>query len=142
MAQVLADPPISTRPPQTLRRSLGGTLLYGLGFAILVWSYEGADIRPMALIADSGNMAIFAKEFFPPDFAQWRSYVSEVLITLQIAIWGTFLAVIFAVPLGLMAAENIAPLWLRQPVRRLMDAFRAINEMVFAMLFVVAVGLG
>jgi phosphonate transport system permease protein len=30
----------------------------------------------------------------------------------------------------------------RQPIRRLMDALRAINEMVFAMLFVVAVGLG
>ncbi len=41
-----------------------------------------------------------------------------------------------------MAAENLSPLWLRQPVRRLMDALRAINEMVFAMLFVVAVGLG
>ena len=41
-----------------------------------------------------------------------------------------------------MAAENLSPIWLRQPVRRLMDALRAINEMVFAMLFVVAVGLG
>jgi phosphonate transport system permease protein len=50
--------------------------------------------------------------------------------------------VLFAIPLGLMSAENIAPLWVRQPVRRLMDALRAINEMVFAMLFVVSVGLG
>jgi phosphonate transport system permease protein len=32
--------------------------------------------------------------------------------------------------------------WISQPVRRLMDACRAINEMVFAMLFIVAVGLG
>ena len=41
-----------------------------------------------------------------------------------------------------MAARASVAVWLRQPVRRLMDAFRAINEMVFAMLFVVAVGLG
>jgi phosphonate transport system permease protein len=34
------------------------------------------------------------------------------------------------------------PWWVYQPVRRLLDSFRAINEMVFAMLFVVAVGLG
>ena len=34
------------------------------------------------------------------------------------------------------------PWWVYQPVRRLMDAFRAINELVFAVLFVVAVGLG
>jgi phosphonate transport system permease protein len=142
MAQSLSDTAMSTRPPHGLRRSLGSVLLYGLGFAILAWSYQGADIRPMALFNDAGNMATFAAEFFPPDFAQWRSYVTEILITLQIAIWGTFLAIIFAIPFGLMAAENVSPLWLRQPVRRLMDAFRAINEMVFAMLFVVAVGLG
>lgn len=143
MVQTLAaDPATATRPPRALRRSLGSVTLYGLAFAVLAWSYNGADIRPMALINDAGNMATFAKEFFPPDFAQWRSYVSEILITLQIAVWGTFLAIVFAIPFGLMAAENISPLWLRQPVRRLMDAFRAINEMVFAMLFVVAVGLG
>lgn len=41
-----------------------------------------------------------------------------------------------------MSAENIVPWWIYQPMRRLMDACRAINEMVFAMLFVVAVGLG
>jgi phosphonate transport system permease protein len=117
-------------------------LLYGLGLAILAWSYRGADIRPLALFADSGNMSQFAAEFFPPDFSQWRYYLEEILITLQIAIWGTFLAIIFAIPFGLMAAENVSPIWLRQPVRRLMDALRAINELVFALLFVAAVGLG
>jgi phosphonate transport system permease protein len=143
MAQAFAtDPTTPTRPPRGLRSSLGNVLLYGLGFAILAWSYHGADIRPLALIEDAGNMAIFAAEFFPPDFAQWRSYISEILITLQIAIWGTVLAIVFAIPFGLMAAENLSPFWLRQPVRRVMDSFRAINEMVFAMLFVVAVGLG
>ena len=99
-------------------------------------------MRPLDLLRDSGNMAVFAEGFFPPDFADWKIYVGEMLITLQIAVWGTALAVICAVPLGLLAASNIAPWWVRQPVRRLMDAARAINEMVFAMLFVVAVGLG
>jgi phosphonate transport system permease protein len=87
-------------------------------------------------------MATLGAEFFPPDFSHWRFYLDEIVKTLQIAVWGTFLAIIFAVPFGLMAAENLSPIWLRQPVRRLMDALRAINEMVFAMLFVVAVGLG
>jgi phosphonate transport system permease protein len=131
-----------TYPPKSLRTSLVTMLLYGLGLAILAWSYRGADIRPLALFADSGNMSQFAAEFFPPDFSQWRYYLDEILITLQIAIWGTFLAIIFAIPFGLMAAENVSPIWLRQPVRRLMDALRAINELVFALLFVAAVGLG
>src|SRR5699024_12848150 len=63
-------------------------------------------------------------------------------VTLQIAVWGTALAVVLSIPFGLMSAENLVPWWVYQPVRRLMDACRAINEMVFAMLFVVAVGLG
>jgi phosphonate transport system permease protein len=84
----------------------------------------------------------YAAEFFPPDFRQWRMYVEEMVITLQIALWGTALAVVTAVPLALLASSNIVPWWVYQPVRRLMDSFRAINEMVFAMLFVVAVGLG
>jgi phosphonate transport system permease protein len=69
-------------------------------------------------------------------------YLDEMVITLQIALLGTALAVLTAVPLALLASSNIVPWWIYQPVRRLMDSFRAINEMVFAMLFVVAVGLG
>lgn len=124
------------------RRSLGQMLLWGLGLGLLAWSWQGADIRPMALFADSANMAQYAAEFFPPDFTEWRTYVDEMIVTVHIAIWGTLLAVIFAIPFGLLSSSNIAPPWIHQPVRRLMDAARAINEMVFAMLFIVAVGLG
>lgn len=96
----------------------------------------------MALVTDAGNMASFAKDFFPPDFSEWRLYLEEMTITIQLAVWGTFLAVVFAIPLGIVSSDNIVPWWVYQPVRRLMDGCRAINEMVFAMLFVVAVGLG
>lgn len=124
------------------RQSLSKLLAWGMLFATLAWSWHGADIRPWALVEDSGNMVRFAADFFPPNFKEWRVYLDEMIVTLQIAVCSTALAVLLAVPFGLLCAENIAPWWLRQPVRRLMDAFRAINEMVFAMLFVVAVGLG
>jgi phosphonate transport system permease protein len=110
--------------------------------AVLAWAWQGAEMRPLDLIKDAGNMGIFAREFFPPNFHDWRIYLSELVITLHIALWGTVLAIIAAIPLGLLSAHNIAPPWVYQPVRRVMDAFRAINEMVFAMLFIVAVGLG
>jgi len=58
------------------------------------------------------------------------------------ALWGTVLAIVCAVPCGLMSSSNLAPWWIYQPMRRVMDACRAINELVFAMLFIVAVGLG
>lgn len=129
-------------PKPGVKASLAKMVLYGLIAALFVWSYNGAEISPLKLIADAGNMATFAKDFFPPDFTDWRYYLSELAITLHIAIWGTVLAIVFAVPLSLLASANIAPWWVYQPVRRLLDALRSINEMVFAMLFVVAVGLG
>lgn len=87
-------------------------------------------------------MAQFAADFFPPNFRDWRMYLDEMIVTVQIAVWGTFLAIVVAVPLGLLCSSNMVPAWVYQPMRRLMDACRAINEMVFAMLFIVAVGLG
>jgi phosphonate transport system permease protein len=111
-------------------------------FMLLGWGWNAAEMNPLILIKDSGNMLEFAGDFFPPDFRDLSYYLDEMIITLHIALWGTVLAIIFAIPFSLMSAENMAPAWLYQPVRRLMDASRAINEMVFAMLFVVAVGLG
>lgn len=124
------------------RRSLTWLLAWAALLILLAGSWTGADMRPMDLWRDAGNMATYAADFFPPDFAQWRVYVDEMIVTLQIALWGTALAVVSAVPMALLASANIAPWWVHQPVRRILDACRAINEMVFAMLFVVAVGLG
>jgi phosphonate transport system permease protein len=115
---------------------------WGLALGLLAWAWRGAEIRPLDLVRDAGNIGTLAADFFPPDFGDWRIYVREMVVTLHIALWGTLLAIVAAVPLALAASANIAPAWLYQPVRRLMDACRAINEMVFAMLFIVAVGLG
>jgi phosphonate transport system permease protein len=114
----------------------------GLFAAVLVWSWNGAEMRPLDLIKYAGNMAKFSADFFPPNFHDWRHYLEEVVVTIQIALWGTVLAIFFAIPFGLLCSENLTPAWIHQPVRRLMDVLRAVNEMVFAMLFVVAVGLG
>ena len=110
--------------------------------AALAWSWDGAGIKPMELVRYSGNIVTLVRDFFPPDFTEWRSYVGEMVLTVQIALWGTGLAIVCAIPLGLMCAGNIAPWWVSQPTRRVMDMCRSINELVFAMLFVVAVGLG
>jgi phosphonate transport system permease protein len=114
----------------------------GLG-AALAWAWGPAEMgRWTYLFTDSGNMAEYAKGFLRPDFADWRFYVEEMIVTIQIAIWGTVLAVILSIPFGILCSHNMAPWWVLQPVRRLMDLCRAIHEVVFAVLFVVAVGLG
>jgi phosphonate transport system permease protein len=138
-ASVVVTSPSSATVEKT---SWLGLLAWAAVIALLAGSWQGADMRPLDLVRDSANMAQYAADFFPPNFSQWRFYLQEMIVTVQIALWGTALAVVFAVPLGLLSSSNIAPVWIRQPIRRLMDAARAINEMVFAMLFIVTVGLG
>jgi phosphonate transport system permease protein len=127
------------RPPSSGWWPLFG---WGLLLALLAGSWHGADMRPLDLLRDAGNMAQYASGFFPPDFRDWRHYLQELIVTLQIAVWGTALAIVSSIPLALLAAGNLTPWWVHQPIRRFLDACRAINEMVFALLFVVAVGLG
>ena len=126
----------------TLRRGWHWYAGWAITLSVLAWAWQGAEIRPADLVRDSGNMAQFTRDFFPPDFRDWRIYLREMLVTLHIAIWGTLLAILTAVPCALASSANIVPPWVYQPVRRVMDSCRAINEMVFAMLFIVAVGLG
>ncbi|MBN9009973.1 MAG: phosphonate ABC transporter, permease protein PhnE, partial [Rhizobiales bacterium] len=135
----------SSRPAvkRDWKRSLAVTATW-VGLAILLaLSWQTAEMfRWPSLFTDAGNMATYVAGFLKPDFGDWRYYIEEMLVTLEIALWGTFLAAVCAVPLGILSARNMAPWYVVQPVRRLMDLFRSIHELVYAVLFVVAVGLG
>lgn len=139
------DAPQSAPAPQMVREANRYTkylILLAL-VVILGWSWDAAEMgRWTYLFSGSSNMAQYASGFMQPDFSDWLYYLEQMVVTIQIALWGTFLAVILSVPLGIMSAHNMVPWWILQPVRRLMDLFRAIHEIVFAVLFVVAVGLG
>jgi phosphonate transport system permease protein len=124
------------------RNSIINLIGWAVVLLLLSWSWKGAEMNPVALVEYSGNMLELGADFFPPNLHDWKLYVHEMIITVQIAIWGTVLAIVAAVPFGILSSENLMPWWISQPTRRLMDSARAINEMVFAMLFVVAVGLG
>ncbi|MDR1125368.1 MAG: phosphonate ABC transporter, permease protein PhnE [Deltaproteobacteria bacterium] len=113
-----------------------------LGLCVVVWAWQGTEMDMSALLNGSANMAEMLSGFMQPDFTDWRYYVEEMVVTVQIALVGTLLAIIFSVPLGVLSADNVVPWWVYQPVRRLMDVFRAVNEMAFAMIFIAAVGLG
>jgi phosphonate transport system permease protein len=110
--------------------------------AVLSWAFEGAEMKPGDLWTYRHNLVRFAAGFGHPDFAEWRTYMHDMIVTIQIAIWGTLLAIVFGIPFGLMSASNIVPGWIYQPVRRLMDACRATNEMIIALFFIAALGLG
>ncbi|MBS7539318.1 phosphonate ABC transporter, permease protein PhnE [Ancylobacter lacus] len=130
-------PPLTPLPTRLARLALAAVCV-----VVLVYCWHEAEMNPVMLWRDSGNMATLGAEFLTPDFTEWEMYAQNMVETLAIAVWGTLLAVVAGIPLGILSADNVAPRWVAFPIRRLMDACRAINELVFALIFIAAVGLG
>ena len=130
-------------PKEEFGRRAYRWLLWAVVALILAVGFLPSEMyRAVNLFTDAGNMAEYAAGFLHPSTDYLPDYLSEMWLTVLMAFWGTFLAVIVGIPFALLSSNNIAPLWIVQPTRRLMDAARAINDLVFAVLFVVAVGLG
>jgi phosphonate transport system permease protein len=142
-APTLADGQIPAPPEKSAAAWSLDILLWG-GFAIILIAAFGKVGLPNigSLFTSPEKMQTYGKDFLNPDFSQWRQLVGLMWLTVQIALWGTFLAVFLAVPLSLMASRNLSPAWLVWPVRRVMDIMRSIPDLVIATLFIVAVGLG
>ncbi|NEN91478.1 MAG: phosphonate ABC transporter, permease protein PhnE [Okeania sp. SIO3H1] len=125
------------------KRVTNTRIIFVLGAVIImVFSALQSEINFLTLFQKSGNMVEYIQSYFPPDFSDWKIYLEDTIITISMGLWGTILAAIFAVPFSILASENMCPIWIVQPIRRILDAMRAINEVVFALIFVVAVGLG
>jgi len=123
-----------------LGRNLGLMLVLAVALGVAARAIE---LRPLELARDIGNVGVFLRGYLHPSFAHVGEYAWQCAITAAIALWGTVLAMAIAVPLGLLGARNLAP----HPLvyfgaRRALDVLRAVNEFVFALMFVTAVGLG
>ncbi|MEL6489910.1 MAG: phosphonate ABC transporter, permease protein PhnE [Cyanobacteria bacterium J06634_6] len=131
-----------SRDRTTTKQIIWRSLSVAAGLAILWGAAVVSEIDLGELFEGGSTMGEYAGRYFPPNFANWRFYFQDIVETVGMAIWGTLLAVIVAAPLSILGSANLCPWWVVQPTRRLLDAMRAINEIVFALVFVVAVGLG
>lgn len=139
----VAATPIPAAPAKSAASWGLDVLVWGGIAVLLIYSIGDVDLGNLSLlVTNAENTRNFAADLLRPDFTNWRQFVGQMWLTIQIALWGTFLAVFLAVPLGLAAARNIAPVWVVTPVRWIMNLLRSIPDLVMALLFIVAVGLG
>lgn len=120
------------------RRGGGVLLLLGLFF----WSAWGTDLSLPRMVEGVPFMIDFLRRMFPPDLSVLGNALRGARETLQIAVVGTALAAVLALPLGFVAARNVGPAWLFYGARSVLNALRAIDTLVYALFFVAAVGLG
>lgn len=108
-----------------------------------VWGAIGAQLSLSKLFAGRANMFAFARAMVPPDRSVVPSVIESSIVTAQLALVGTLLAVPLAVVLAFCAAENTMPSRaVRTVVRLLLNLDRSVDTLILALVLVSAVGLG
>lgn len=115
-----------------------------LGGLVFIWICIDVNLSPATFLSGMGKLGDFLGNMFPPSSGgQLPRILNSLLQTFGMAFAGTFLAVIFAIPLGIIGAKNIvsfAPAHFL--IRRVFDFFRGIPALIWALILVSPFGLG
>ena len=127
--------------PHGVKR-LAAAALVALSVAAVLWQaglFEG-DRAARGL----RNFAIFFGEMVPPetDGPLLEALLASLWETVQMAWAGTVVGAVLALPLAVLATEHLATPWVARPVRALLAAIRTVPSILWAIVFVVVVGLG
>src|SRR5580704_11687885 len=111
--------------------------------ALFAQAWIVVQARPQDLVTGAHGMADIISRAMPPAFDQFVPNLWPVLETIDLAIFGTVFGVILAFPLAILAAANVTPARpLYYAARAVIGVTRAVPDLVWALLFVTAVGLG
>ena len=110
--------------------------------ALFIWSAGATELSLTRMVEGIPYMLDFLRRMVPPDLSVMGNAVRGATQTLAIAVVGTGISALLALPLGFAAARNVAPGWLFYSARSVLNLFRAIDTLVYALFFVAAVGLG
>lgn len=137
------DPAARQRLEQAFRVPRARVVVGAIAAAALVaWSFVGAEFDVGKLGDGAVNMGEFLARLFPPTWDKIGVIVSLLIETLQMAVVGTVLGSVLSLVVAFGASSNIAPRWLYYPTRWIMNVIRSVPDLVFALMFVSAVGLG
>jgi len=113
-----------------------------LVFCYIFYAANYLDVSFGRFISGLGNGAEFLGEMVPVNFSRWQLLVSNLLETVEIAVIASAFGILFSLPVGLLSARNLMPSWLTWPARLFIVLCRSFHPVIFAILFVKAVGFG
>ena len=131
-------------PPQQVLAAWTGS---GLFAAVVLYALVDFNFSPGRLWEGLGKLGHVLGFMLPPYvWPTWELFMEPVTAigeTLAMAFLGTLLAAVVALPLSFLGAKNILRVeWLRFGVRRGFDTLRAFEQLVLALIFIRAFGLG
>ena len=139
---------LRTKYPAAFTAQRKTRLRAGLVVAVMAAIYAAAlvyfDIPWPKLIPGLRQLGWFLELMVPPDAGgHLFLYLNALGETLAIALLGTLLAALFALPLGVLAARNVIPTALvRLPLKRVFDTIRGVDTLIWALIWINVVGLG
>lgn len=140
-AQLRARYPDVFNRPASAR--LATPLVLAAALAIFLFGLVDLDFSPSRFISGLSQLGWISMMMIPPDpGTSLPLYLKALGETLSIALLGTTLAAIFALPVSLLAARNVVPNILRFPVRRFLDSIRGVDTLIWALVWINVVGLG
>jgi len=112
-------------------------------FLFFIWSAIATDFNPKTLADGLPRLLDFVWGMFPPDFGIFPALINPAMRTIQMAFMGTLFASLISFPLSILAANNITISELARNTSKSIIAFtRTVPDIVFALIFISAVGLG
>lgn len=117
-------------------------MLVALGWTLL-WAMRGAEFDAGRLATGRTHALEYLRQLSPPDWSVLPKALAALRVTLQMAIVGTFLGFVAAVPVGFLAARTpVLPGVVSSLIKTSLNVLRAIPPLIYALLFVYMVGLG
>jgi phosphonate transport system permease protein len=109
-----------------------------------IWSALGLNVSLERLAEAPGDIWIIVRQLVPPDMSAdaLQRAVPKMLESLYIAWIGTIIGAVFSFPLAFLAAKNVTPAWMSNGVRQVLNAIRAVPELLVAMVLIPVTGLG
>ncbi|WP_441240365.1 phosphonate ABC transporter, permease protein PhnE [Tardiphaga sp. 768_D3_N2_1] len=128
--------------PMASRAGVPAILVAAL--ALFVFGLNELDFSPARMWTGLRELGWITMMMIPPNpGSSLSAYLQAMGETLSIALLGTTLAAVFALPVSLLAARNVIPsAWLRFPVRRFLDSIRGVDTLIWALVWINVVGLG
>lgn len=139
-----ADRRAALAAPQRLNLPSVFTWVILVAFAaFFIQGLLSANVTLERLVRGMGNMGTFLGQAWPPDTSRLMPIARAMLETLNMAIVGVTFGVILSVPFALLCARNTSPnAIVRNVARMIVATLRTIPDLIWALIFVVAVGLG
>lgn len=117
--------------------------IYFILGAIIVVSLGNLGLLDLGkLMRGAGNLGVFSTSLFPPDLSVLSTLARAMLETVQIALVGTVVGFLLSLPLAMLGNRLLFPVWIVGVVRIVIGVIRTIPSLLWALVFVIAVGLG